>query len=422
MRMNSNSNSPKVSSKDILGLKYFKVLQPMLERLREIGTSKDQANNRRLHMDQYCTLILLWLYSPILTSLRGLQQASLLKKVQRKFGIAKTSLGSLSESVRVFDPEPLKQIAKELGDQLPKSMARKQSKGYQEAALDRLSGIGKTITAVDGSVVQILARIAKLSWITVGDGAPTCGYRLHTQFEILKGIPNRIDATSANPKGPNDERAVLQRTLEPDRLYVTDRGYQKVGLWNAIHAKSSSYVCRVRDKICYEVIKSKELDSSAIEAGVISDQTIHIPSKGTQVDHPIRLVIVQGTPHTSRGRRSGRKLSSTGPSSDGSIRLVTDMLDVPADLIAYIYYLRWLIELFFKMFKHLLGCRHLLSTKQQGVEIQVYCAIIACMLILLHTGRSPTKRTFEMICFYMMGWASLTELERHIEKLKPATN
>jgi len=41
----------------------------------------------------------------------------------------------------------------------------------------------------------------------------------------------------------------------------------------------------------------------------------------------------------------------------GSIRLITDMLDVPADLIAYIYSLRWLIELFFKMFKHLLGCR-----------------------------------------------------------------
>ena len=53
--------------------------------------------------------------------------------------------------------------------------------------------------------------------------------------------------------------------------------------------------------------------------------------------------------------------------------MITDKLDVPADLIAYIYALRWLIELFFKMFKHLLGCRHLLSTKQNGVEIQVYC-------------------------------------------------
>jgi hypothetical protein len=78
--------------------------------------------------------------------------------------------------------------------------------------------LGKTTSAVDGSIVQILARIAKLAWITVGDGEPTCGYRLHTQFEILKGIPSRIDATSATTKGTADERSVLERTLEPDRL------------------------------------------------------------------------------------------------------------------------------------------------------------------------------------------------------------
>jgi len=417
--MANDESISNILPKDVKGLKYFKALGPLLERLHKVGKDRDKANSRHLHMDQYCTLILLWLYSPIVDSMRGLQQASLLKKVQKKFGVARTSLGSLSESVSIFDPEPLKQIAKELADQLPSSMDRKQSKGYQEATLDRLSSLGKTITAVDGSIVQILARIAKLAWITVGDGNPTCGYRLHTQFEILKGIPNRIDATSANPKGPADERAVLERTLQPDRLYVTDRGYQSWKLWNAIHAKSSSYICRVRDKINYEIIESKEPTPADIEAGVISDQTIHVIVKGSKIDHPVRLVIVKATPHTSRGRRRGRNFSSTGPGSDGSIRLITDMLDVPADLIAYIYALRWLIELFFKMFKHLLGCRHLLSTKQDGVEIQVYCAIIACILILLYTGRSPTKRTFEMICFYMSGWASLGELEAHIEKMKP---
>ncbi len=63
---------------------------------------------------------------------------------------------------------------------------------------------------------------------------------------------------------------------------------------------------------------------------------------------------------------------------------------------------------------------HLLTTKQNGVEIQTYMAIIACLLILIHTGRAPTKRTFEMICLYMSGWASQDELERHIEKLEAA--
>jgi len=417
--MQSMKRKPEIQSRDVKGLKYFKILQPLLDRLHAIGTARDRANNRQLHMDQYCTLVLLWLYSPLVDSLRGLQQASTLRKIQSKFGISKTSLGSLSESVTIFDPEPLKQIARELGDRLPAVQNRKLSKGDQASKLDQLSAVGKTITAVDGTIVKILARIAQLAWIQIGDGNPTCGYRLHTQFEILKGVPHRIDATSANPRGAADERAVLEQTLASDRLYVMDRGYQKWKLWNAIVAKGSSYLCRVRDKIKYEVIDSKTLRAADIQAGVISDQIIRIASTREQVDHPVRMVIVQGKPHTSRGRRDGRKLSSTGPGSDGSIRLVTDMQDVPADLIAEMYRLRWLIELFFKMLKHLLGCRHLLSTKQNGVEIQVYCSIIACMLILLYTGRSPSKRTFEMICFYMSGWATVEELEQHIKKLNP---
>ena len=47
----------------------------------------------------------------------------------------------------------------------------------------------------------------------------------------------------------------------------------------------------------------------------------------------------------------------------------------------------------------------------------MYCGIIACLLIMLYTGRKPTKRTFEMVCFYLSGWASADEMERHIEAL-----
>ena len=45
-------------------------------------------------------------------------------------------------------------------------------------------------------------------------------------------------------------------------------------------------------------------------------------------------------------------------------------------------------------------------------------AIIASLLISVWTGRKPTKRTFEMICHYFSGWASLEELMAHIEQLK----
>lgn len=48
----------------------------------------------------------------------------------------------------------------------------------------------------------------------------------------------------------------------------------------------------------------------------------------------------------------------------------------------------------------------------------MFLAIIAYLLILIYTGGQPTKRTYEMICFYLSGWASLEELEAHLKKLK----
>lgn len=66
----------KLRSRDIRGLKHFKQLEPLLKRLHEVGCDRDKAGNRDLHMDQYCLLLLLWLFSPLVDSLRGLQQAS----------------------------------------------------------------------------------------------------------------------------------------------------------------------------------------------------------------------------------------------------------------------------------------------------------------------------------------------------------
>ena len=90
-------------------------------------------------------------------------------------------------------------------------------------------------------------------------------------------------------------------------------------------------------------------------------------------------------------------------------------------MIAEIYRNRWTIELFFRFFKHVLGCRHLLSAHPKGIEIQAYCAIIACLLISPWTGRKPTLRTYEMICLYFTGWASLEELLEHSNNLKYET-
>ena len=98
--------------------------------------------------------------------------------------------------------------------------------------------------------------------------------------------------------------------------------------------------------------------------------------------------------------------------------IATNLLDVPAEIIALIYRHRWLIEIFFRFFKHVLGCKHLLSAGPNGIAIQAYCALIAYMLIELWTGCKPNLRTYEMLFWYFVGWASENELLAHLEKQK----
>ena len=98
--------------------------------------------------------------------------------------------------------------------------------------------------------------------------------------------------------------------------------------------------------------------------------------------------------------------------------LATNALDLPAELIAIAYRYRWQIELFFRWLKCVLGCKHLLSESRNGVTLQVYCGIIAALLIGLWVGVKPNKRTYEMLCLYLSGWATAEEVERHLAKLQ----
>ena len=288
------SGTPEIKPSDLSGLKDLRGLAKLLEVLRDIGCERDKADNRKLRMNHYCLLLAMWLHNPIVDALRGLQQASTLDKVHKRLGVGRASLGSLSESARIFDPEPLAAIAQELGDKIP------------DRTPENFKNVNKKITAVDGSVFKILAQVASLAWLPQGEGKSSCGFRLHAQFEVFRGVPNRIDMTSAKPKGKADERAVLENSLESQRCYLLDRGYQKHVLWNAINAKGSDYICRVNDKLVYEVVSENELSAEAKSKNVISDQIVRLGtanSRTTPPDHRVRLVVVKRLIHTTRAAR-----------------------------------------------------------------------------------------------------------------------
>jgi len=391
----------KIKQSDLQGFKYFKKLSQMLERLHKAGCQRDRAGNRILHMDQYMTLLLLCMFSPISKSLRAMQQASELKKVQKKLGVPRSSLGSLSEAARVFDSDLLIDIIGELASDIklvPHS-----------AKLDDIKAI---LTIVDGTLLKALPKTVDALW---GDRNANA-FKAHVQYELLKAVPVKCQLTN----GKANEKTVLAQNLEPGRLYVLDRGYAKYKLLQQIIDAESNFACRIKDDSVFEIIEERGLDSDSLQAGIRRDMIVRLGCEPLRDDlkQPVRVIQLKTTEQT---QYSSHTLPYQGRKPPETMLICTDRLDLPADVITLIYKCRWQIEIFFRFFKHILGCRHLLSYCDNGIELQIYAAIIACLLIALYTGRKPTLRTYEMFCLYLAGWADEEELVAHIERLKKQT-
>lgn len=374
----------RVEASQLQGFKYFEMISELLAGLKNIGTERDHAGNRELFCDQYLSLLLLYFFNPAITSLNGLQQASELEKVQKLLGVKRVSMGSLSEAGSVFDPRPVAGIVRELA-----ARAVPLAKGREAEVLHGL-------TAVDGSVFTLVSRAAWALW----QDEQHRGVKLHLHLAVFEGVPRCATVTPAACSEP----AQLKSMLEAGRLYVTDRGYQDYSLYHDILQAGSSFIGRVKNNIAYVVEEEREITTAARQAGVIRD--VVLKRLGTshhkdELKRPVRLVVVATTDD------DGKPIE---------LWLLTDRLDLPAEYVALGYRYRWTVELFFRWFKQILGCQHLISTKEKGVTFQIYAALIASLLIVLWTGLKPNKRTWEMLQYYFGGWATVEELERHIRR------
>jgi hypothetical protein len=338
---------------------------------------------------------------------RGLQQASYFPKLKRELGLGRFSLGSWSESVRVFDPELLVGIIEALSEQV------------QEGERDeRLSALSLAPTLVDGTLLHALPKMTWALWLDKDKHAA----KLHLHYELFKGAP--IKATLTN--GQESEVRELSGRIEPGRLYVLDRGYFAYELLRDITAAKSSFLVRVRANVVYETIQERPISRAAARENVVSDRIVRLGSKPTAgvLDRPVRLVEI----HTKDDPNNTRRANLVDPKTkqyrtrakDHTILLVTDQMDLDAELVSLLYRCRWQIEIYFRWLKTVLKADRLLSLSEDGMTIVMYCALIASLLVTLWTGGKPTKRTWELICFYFLGWVDEPFLVERLAKLEKA--
>jgi hypothetical protein len=377
----------------VMGGKYVRLLEKQLQELR---AEESAHGNRALFLDDVFIAYLLAFFNPTIRSLRTIEDFSQTRQAQKHLSITKVCRSTLSDFNRLADPARLQPVLQALRQQLSRQTAG--------APPDDLSRLLQQTIAVDGTFLPAMAEVA---WATRRSKAEASAWqaRLDMHVDVETWLPELIVV----PEPQQSESSSAAAHVQEGRIYLYDRGYSGFEVINAHYQlRNDQWESRAHFLIRYKPaggnapeLKEAQplpLASTDAAAGVVSDRVGKFLSSQPS-RHPVHEVML---------REVLVEYHDAGELK--TLRIITNLLDVPAAVIAQLYRHRWQIELFFRWLKCFGNFRHLISYTREGVLLHLYVAVIASLLMYLHTGYRPSKYLFVMLSQVASGGATWDEI------------
>jgi hypothetical protein len=377
----------------LAGGKHVQFLHKHLLRLR----GAYDHGNRTLFYDELVTAYLLAFFNPTMRSLRAIEDAGRLDERGRPTRLRKLCRSTMSDANAVMDARLLEPLIGHLRAKLP-DLKRKD--GQLARLLEQVRIVDGSFFASAATVVWALKnRKGKGGKNGKGKGGgkrdgstpPRSKIRLDLHLDGARLLPAGL---SVHGKGTS-EAASAAAAVEPGVIYVIDRGFENLTYVAALLDHNADFVGRVKTTLNFTPRQKQTLDADDRAAGVISD----------------RIGRLDGSPHCRATTQELREVLVFDPDHpDKPIRLITSLLDVPAHVIAAPYRWRWQIELFFRWLKVHAHFEHLISRSKNGMTLGFYVAVIATLLIYLHTGRPMSKYAYNLLGLVAAGWGTIEDM------------
>jgi hypothetical protein len=373
----------------VQGASLIRILQRHVDAFRD----EEAHGNRELFLDDVFIVHLLAFFNPAIRSLRTVEDFSQCRQAQKHLSIGRICRSTLSDFHRLADPERLQPIIQALRAQLGK-------RTLLDSVPRDFDKLLKDVIAVDGTFLPALAEVA---WAVKSRNqrAGEC-HRARLDFHV--NVHDWLPELIVVPEPGESESKAAARTVTPGAIHIYDRGFSSFELMAAHCAPDrhdaamlADFVLRIREEgsnaPTLETIEERTVSDAARAAHVVSDRWVHLPGFAKQQKRQIvfREVVVQ-LPEGSR------------------IRLLTSLLDLPAEIIALLYRWRWQVELFFRWLKCYANFTHLISHSQSGVLLHFYVAVIGVLLMYLHTSARPSKYMLILLGQVAQGAATLEEI------------
>jgi hypothetical protein len=191
------------------------------------------------------------------------------------------------------------------------------------------------------------------------------GAKMHVVYDPDAATPVHFAVT---PRRNSDINAAKGMPIETGATYVFDLGYYDFAWWAKLAAKGCRFVTRLKSHTKTTLVAERALGDDVVARGrVVLDRTVRLSGrlKNTR-QHPL-----------PQDLREVHIIIDTGK----KLRIISNDLTSPAEVIADLYKTRWQIELFFRWVKQNLKIKRFLGTTENAVRIQLTVAMIAYLLV-----------------------------------------
>lgn len=225
---------------------------------------------------------------------------------------------------------------------------------------------------MDSTTISLFKDILRGVGRNPKEGKKKGGIKAHTIIKSSENVPCLIRYSEA----VRHDHMFLDEVfkLEAGSIITFDKGYVDYAIYEAFTKSKIWYVTRLKDNALYQARQEFDIPDTA-DSGVLKDEEI---------------VLLYG--ENKQNKHQARRIAYWDSENERLFEFITNNFELPAEKVALIYKKRWQIELLFKQLKQNFPLKYFLGDNENAIEIQIWTAMLANLLITL--VRSRVKRSW----------------------------
>ena len=259
---------------------------------------------------------------------------------------------------------------------------------------------------LDATVFSLFKAILKTSGRYSSNGRKKGGIKKNTVIEASSMMPCFIQFDAA---ADHDQLIYQHLSLPAGSYLVFDKGYNSYRQFAAFNAAGINFITRQKENAVY---------TSVVEC-------LHAGGSPTAILKEEVILQTYKDENNEQQTIKLRRIAWWDADKQRAFEFITNNFELEAITIAQLYKYRWQIELFFKKLKQNFPLQYFVGDNQNAIEIQIWCALIAMLLLSTIHSQQKIKMAFSVfvtiIRLHLFSYIAIKSLVDHYRKPPPAT-